>query len=144
MSDLSRLLDDVYEPAVKDNEKGWTSDEALDDAFSGWVPGPAEDASETERSLFAEAKAATTDEHPAPLSDLIPSASPADRIESAPDHDLAGRVSPADAWATVHDGDTPFEEPVAVATTWSPEDDDILPKRGASRRLLRFNLSLRR
>ncbi len=75
MSDLSRLLDDVYEPAVKDDEKGWTSDEALDNAFSGWVPGPAEDASETEKALFT-VPAAVTEAEPDAFADTTDESSP--------------------------------------------------------------------
>jgi hypothetical protein len=153
MSDLSRLLDDVYEPAVKDNEKGWTSDEALDEAFSGWVPGPSQEASEKERSLFADAPATTTDESPAPSVDSVLPVPPTEWIESAPegaptvstdtDGIVLDEAAPADGWGIP--GEQPeVELPVPVATTWQPEDDDILPKRGSSSRLLSFNVSLRR
>lgn len=142
MSDLSRLLDDVYEPAAKDDEgadeneaEAWTSEHALDDAFHGWVPGPAEDASGTERKLFAEAKAAAPSEAagpPAPPTGSIPSAPPADRVESAPD--LAGDAT-EDRWATVPGTADEAVEGAPAPVAWQPQDDDILPKR-ASRRLL--------
>src|SRR5688572_2467691 len=73
MSDLSRMLDDVYaspdsgdvatdafptdELATDDfttRAPEWSSAEALDEAFSSWVPGPAEGATALERSMVDE------------------------------------------------------------------------------------------
>lgn len=49
MSDLSRLLDDLYATAETETESGtprapaWSSAEALDEVFSAWVPGSLDD-----------------------------------------------------------------------------------------------------
>ena len=53
MSDLSRLLDDVYNstPAA---EPSWSSDAALEDVFADWVPGLPADASPAERAFHEE------------------------------------------------------------------------------------------
>jgi hypothetical protein len=40
MSDLSRLLDDVYRTTPARPEPAWSSDTALDEVFAHWVPGP--------------------------------------------------------------------------------------------------------
>lgn len=55
MSDLSRLLDDLYsdETPTLALVPSWSSDEALDEAFSSWVPGPGADASSAERAIVA-------------------------------------------------------------------------------------------
>lgn len=53
MSDLSRLLDDLYHDDTPDRAPSWSSDEALDEAFAAWVPGPGVDASPTERAIVA-------------------------------------------------------------------------------------------
>jgi hypothetical protein len=55
MSDLSRLLEDVYRsgpaaPAAP-AAPSWSSDSALDDAFADWVPGPSDDAHAAERAF---------------------------------------------------------------------------------------------
>jgi hypothetical protein len=52
MSDLSRLLDDVYNSAAATAEPSWTSDSALEDAFADWVPGSPVDAAAIEHSRF--------------------------------------------------------------------------------------------
>ncbi len=64
MSDLSRLLDDVYRSdAAAPEPPEWASDEALDDAFASWVPGPSDDAHPAERTaVHAEPIAAGVDE----------------------------------------------------------------------------------
>ena len=109
MSDLSQLLGDLYAddtPVAKAPE--WSSDEALDDAFSSWVPGPADGATAAERSIVAGAI------------DVEPVAAPPmedeDWVrESAP---VMAPVDPAEPFASL--------SPLA----WSPSDDDILPARG--------------
>jgi hypothetical protein len=60
MSDLSRLLEDVYRsgPAAP-AAPAWSSDSALEDAFADWVPGPPEDAPAAERE-FAETTTSRT------------------------------------------------------------------------------------
>jgi hypothetical protein len=172
MSDLSRLLDDVYEPpAVKDDAKGWTSDEALDSAFSDWVPGPGEDASETEKSLFAGAKKRPTDESgsiadknlgglpteslatPAPPIDPVLSDPPSDRIESSPVTTLLSAITVDDLAPADKVDESPrtgqewasatasHDTIAPIPVAWRPEDDDILPAR-ASHKF--FGLSLHR
>ena len=121
MSDLSQLLGDLYAdetPVPKAPE--WSSEEALDDAFASWVPGPAEGAAAAERSIVA-------------------GALETDHVAAAPvvDDDWAAMTAPA-----------PLPTPIADEQTmppaflrWSPSDDDILPTRRAK---ARFSLSLRR
>lgn len=53
MSDLSRLLDDVYRDETPTRAPSWSSDEALDEAFSSWIPGPGAEASAAERAIVA-------------------------------------------------------------------------------------------
>jgi hypothetical protein len=138
MSDLSRLLDDVYEPAATEHGKGWTSDEALDNAFSNWVPGPSEDASETEKSLFAGAQAPAT----GVATDLVDGDSD-DRSRPDPSDPGAGRdtstSTPAleqtdptgQEWASAVS--TPAEDSTPTPAVWLPIDDDILPAQGSRR-----------
>jgi hypothetical protein len=40
MSDLSRLLDDVYRTPAPRPEPAWSTDTALDEVFANWIPGP--------------------------------------------------------------------------------------------------------
>lgn len=120
MSDLSQLLGDLYadeNPVPKAPE--WSSDEALDDAFASWVPGPAEGSTATERSLVADA----LDDEPT-------------GVGPAADDDWRAMTAPAMPVPNV-------DEPTTSAAflRWSPSDDDILPSRGAK---ARFSLSLRR
>ncbi len=168
MSDLSRLLDDVYEqPAAKDDAKGWTSDEALDSAFSDWVPGPGEDASETEKSLFAGAKARPTDNadsitdkptggfRPESLATQTPSVDP---VRSEPPVHRTGSDGVTDAVTptaptevphpvvsrSAHEWGSSNPSPTEIApvpVAWRPEDDDILPSRPQHRFL---GLTIRR
>lgn len=142
MSDLSRLLDDLYVGA-EDDGKGLTSEEALDEAFSDWVPGPPDDASDTEKALFAEATTAAPahTDAPGPLTDSNPAAPPSDRVESVPSSPPG---TAAQEWAAAHMADTDSAEEAPDApgfVAWFPEQDDILPER-AARRV--FGLSLRR
>jgi hypothetical protein len=57
MSDLSRLLDDVYNSTTPAPAPSWSSDTALEEAFADWAPGPPADAPE-EGSIFDEAPTA--------------------------------------------------------------------------------------
>jgi hypothetical protein len=50
MSDLSRLLDDVYRAPASRSEPAWSSDSALDEVFANWIPGPAAPAPEPART----------------------------------------------------------------------------------------------
>jgi hypothetical protein len=48
MSDLSRLLDDVYRTPAARPDPAWSSDSALDEVFSNWIPGPPAQADATD------------------------------------------------------------------------------------------------
>jgi len=121
MSDLSQLLGDLYSdetPVPKAPE--WSSEEALDDAFASWVPGPAEGAAAAEHAIVAD----VLDDAPAHVAPVV-------------DDDWAAMTAPAPLPAPV------LDEPATTAAflRWSPSDDDILPSRRAK---ARFSLSLRR
>jgi len=119
MSDLSQLLGDLYaDETTVPKAPEWSSEEALDDAFASWVPGPAEGAAAAEHSIVAGA-----------LDDDTTAVAP------AADDDWAAMTAPTPA--PVMDDPAPG----AVFMRWSPSDDDILPSRRAK---ARFSLSLRR
>ena len=115
MSDLSRLLDDLYAMSGTETDTDtvtatlpteeptrapeWSSEEALDEVFSSWVPGPSDDASATERSMIAETRGEPLVEQPT-----------------------------VDAWLQETEPIAPLE-PAVLAARWSPSDDDILPAR---------------
>jgi hypothetical protein len=114
MSDLSQLLGDLYAddaPVAKAPE--WSSDEALDDAFASWVPGPADGAAAAERSIVEHAL------------DVEPVAAP-----PMEDEDWMRESAPAPAMQPVEVPE--HVEPFAPLSplAWSPSDDDILPSRG--------------
>jgi len=83
MSDLSRLLDDLYAmgdteaetapvaaaapPAAPTEAPAWSSDEALDEVFETWVPGPDEDAPAAHRSFVEAVTDEPFVEAPAPV-----------------------------------------------------------------------------
>lgn len=111
MSDLSRLLEDVYAGETAPAPPAWSSDEALDDAFASWVPGPPAEASAAERAFSAGAV-----------------------TEVAEADALAGPEWPTAAHSfDVLAEPEPLTELVPIAGRWSPSDDDILPARGAAR-----------
>jgi hypothetical protein len=123
MSDLSRMLDDLYALPSTDGDDGaqpelakapaWSSDEALDEVFSSWVPGPTDDVTSTQRSLVADAAIEPLTIAPA-VDDWL--------LETAPAPDPQPE---------------PVVEPVATAAPirpWVPSDDDILPRRARTRR----------
>ena len=123
MSDLSQLLGDLYAdenpvPRAPD----WSSDEALDDAFASWVPGPAEGAAAAEHSIVAGA----IDDVPAAPAPVA-------------DDDWLAMSAPTAASTAAAVVDEPASP--AAFLRWSPSDDDILPSRRAK---ARFSLSLRR
>jgi hypothetical protein len=108
MSDLSRMLDDVYaEGEGPTRAPSWSSEEALDAAFATWVPGPTDDAPTTERNVIA----GVWNEFGRPAEG---------DGRSAP-------VPTSDAWAL--ETAPAAEEVVAAGARWSPSDDDILPVR---------------
>jgi hypothetical protein len=165
MSDLSRLLEDVYgdggavygdgssPPAVPD----WSSDEALDDTFASWVPGPPADAPAAERAFAVDdspvRERPTFDEvfaafGPEDASELVA------EVEVEGDIDAAVETDPVAVAEIPELGDltdvadlagftetfTPATELAAAApepiaapriiTRWMPSDDDILPTKG--------------
>lgn len=135
MSDLSRLLEDVYRsgptaPAAP-AAPSWSSDSALDDAFADWVPGPSDDAHAAERAF------AGTDIEPAEPADEPDEPDQLDQLDSL----MQQAASIAAAMVEDELEETPAvesaPEPVAVAVptgTWCRQDDDILPSRGHGRR----------
>jgi hypothetical protein len=118
MSDLSQLLGDLYaddtpstapsQPAeeLATRAPAWSSEDALDEAFATWVPGPSDDAPSAERSIVAGA----FDTRPAPAP------APAPEVD-----DWRRDTAPALESPTVH-------------ARWAPSDDDILPARRARKR----------
>ena len=124
MSDLSQLLGDLYAdetPVPKAPE--WSSEEALDDAFASWVPGPAEGAAAAEHSIVAGA----IDAAPAAMAPVA-------------EDDWRAMTAPAPLPVPVMDEPAPLS--AAQFMRWSPSDDDILPS--SRRAKARFSLSLRR
>jgi len=120
MSDLSQLLDDLYAlpgtdadeaPAAPTRAPEWSSEEALDEVFGSWVPGPGDDATAAERALVASAIEAAAVDAPTVDEWLI------DTEPSLPE--------PAGAHEVVA---APF---ATAALRWSPSDDDILPRKRA-------------
>lgn len=82
MSDLSRLLDDVYGTGGSSQsppEPAWASEEALDEVFASWVPGSLDDA-----------PAAEAPAPPAPAPRVDP-------VDSFADSDIFGSVADAPA-----------------------------------------------
>jgi hypothetical protein len=121
MSDLSQLLGDLYaDETMVPKAPEWSSEEALDDAFASWVPGPAEGAAAAEHSIVAGA----LHDEPAPVAPVA-------------DDDWAAMTAPAPLPVTAVDE----HAATAAFMRWSPSDDDILPSRRAKARL---SLSLRR
>lgn len=72
MADLSKMLGDVYgeAPSKPAEAPEWSDDARLDEAFSGWTPGPSDDASAAERRFFGN----RPEEEPAPLADDLATA----------------------------------------------------------------------
>ncbi|MEA3020749.1 MAG: hypothetical protein QOI47_2273 [Actinomycetota bacterium] len=109
MTDVSRLLDDLYAEEAPTRAPSWSSEEALDDAFAAWVPGPDDHASSAERAVVAGAQ---------------------DLVTFAPE-------SSADAWLADTAPEPPVELDHSAPTArprWSPSDDDILPAAKRRRR----------
>ena len=106
MSDLSQLLGDLYADETPTRAPEWSSEEALDDSFSEWVPGPSDDAPAAERSIVADALTQPVAAPELAVADWV--------TETAP-------ITPASF--------------VEVSRRWTPSDDDILPtRRGRKRR----------
>ena len=123
MSDLSRMLDDLYDLSPDDEETppataaapapptapSWASEDALDEAFGGWIPGPTEDASEAERSFVADVVDQPVTLAPVDNEWLLATEPVSVEVELA-DPVPVGAVTAA-----------------ASAHRWSPSEDDILP-----------------
>lgn len=114
MSDLSRMLDDVYampeagDVATDDfptRAPSWSSAEALDEAFASWIPGPGDGASALERSM----------------------------VEESVEMTFTAAEPEVDQWLDETEPVAP-EPVVAGPRRWSPSDDDILPSRRGPRR----------
>lgn len=141
MSDLSRLLGDVYGtgPAEKDaveptdapvaDAPSWADESLLDEAFADWVPGPPSDAPADERAALTDLAAGPAPEPvgaqpvPATLAEALPAE--AEWFFDVPAEPVAA--------------ETPVAEPVADADTaapvvpWQRADDDLLPSKGRRR-----------
>jgi hypothetical protein len=169
MSDLSKLLEDVYRsgpstPAAP----SWSSDSALDEVFSDWVPGESEGASAAEQAFAQVMEPAplplpteTADELDAlvqaaaamapTLDDDIDSPQEFERQEfeapefEAPVAESTPVIEDRDAFVRwtperdLPDATVPVAPLVSVAP-WSRQDDDILPNRGLTGRRRRFAL----
>ena len=114
------MLDDLYALPDTDGADGdvvteetptrapsWSSEEALDEAFSSWVPGESEGATAFERSIV--------DHGPATLAEAL-------HVD-------------VDEWLA--ETEPVPEPVLAGLPRWSPSDDDILPARRRGRSLRR-------
>lgn len=147
MSDLSRLLDDVYgtQGNEPETQPEWASEAALDDVFANWVPGVRDDvepaveqpvadvAPEPETDDF-DALASFADMAPEPETDDV------DPVTAFADSDMFGAaiglVPPA---PVVEEPVVEAPAGVAALAPWQPSDDDLLPARRRG-----LSLSLRR
>jgi hypothetical protein len=140
MSDLSRLLGDVYQdetpadgvpadpvrpvvgaPATSFDGRlpEWADDEVLDKAFASWVPGPPADAPAAERTMLTDL-AADRGEWIVPVEAPVPPPAPA--LADVPFH------------AEVQPAPVPFGGAAALAG-WQRSHDDIIVGGGRRRRL---------
>jgi hypothetical protein len=151
MSDLSRLLGNVYgddapatdAPATFDEAvptravaklPEWADEDVLDEAFAHWVPGPPADAPAAERSMLTELAADTIPAAPTAAPAAEPAfAQPVVEIDDSSHDDLyQPMIDPLLAAVTAQ---AAIEH--AVSRGWQRGDDDILPAKsgGKSRRL---------
>ncbi|HVM54937.1 MAG TPA: hypothetical protein VM262_17260 [Acidimicrobiales bacterium] len=137
MSDLSRLLDDLYAmgdteaetapvaaaapPAAPTEAPAWSSDEALDEVFETWVPGPDEDAPAAHRSFVEAVTDEPFVEAPAPVNWNLGLEDEPSPVTEAPNETAVSDAPLADAPGAM--------AVAAVRPRWSPSDDDILPGR---------------
>jgi hypothetical protein len=154
MSDLSRLLGDVYGtgPAVEEEVEAheetsplaatatpeWADDSVLDEAFANWVPGPPSDAPAAERAALADLASFGHEEpaEPAPVAvpETLAEALP---VEAEWFFDVPA-ATPTTPEPVLHldtvdvDGDADTDDKVSVAP-WQRSDDDLLPSRGRRR-----------
>ena len=131
MSDLSRLLEDVYRsgPAAP-AAPSWSSDSALEEVFADWVPGPSEDAHAAQRAFApsADDRAETMDQL-----DVLMQQAAAMAPEVVDDEPMVEAIVELPRPVIELE---PAPEPIAVVPTrtWCRQDDDILPSRGHGRR----------
>lgn len=134
MSDLSRLLDDVYStgpaspPAAPppapapaaEPDLPWATDESMDEAFADWVPGPGADAPQAERDLF---ELADVDDAPAAQATSVLQ----HRFVADTDSlgDLAAPATLADALGDVADLPVAEEEPIAPFAALDVFEDEV-------------------
>jgi hypothetical protein len=149
MSDLSRLLGDVYNSGPQGAEPPWSSDTALDDAFADWVPGPPADASPAERSFLPDDDADEQIEalleqaaRFAPLVDEIDEVD-VDEVQEVAFNEMDEpgpfeAPEPVESVAAPAPIDPAFVAPLPVQA-WSREDDDILPGGRHRRRTRSFS-----
>lgn len=133
MSDLSRLLDDVYStgpasppaappPTAAEPDLPWATEESMDEAFADWVPGPAADAPQAERDLF---ELAGVDDAPAQATSVLEHRFVADQAPADSLGDLAAPATLADALGDVADLPVAAEEPLAAFAAEALEEDDV-------------------
>jgi hypothetical protein len=135
MSDLSNLLGDVYgntspdeasvrrersaQERTEERAPAWSSDQDLDRAFNGWVPGEAPSGDDRYREVPASELSSVPAPAPAPAAQTFAEVAPA--------------PAPSGHWAAPINLRAPSPEPVfemAHATagpSWRPGDDDIVP-----------------
>jgi hypothetical protein len=150
MSDLSRLLGDVYNSGPQGAEPPWSSDTALDDAFADWVPGPPADASPAERSFLpdddADEQIEALLEQAARFAPLVEELDEVGEVHEVEELavDEVDEPSPFEASEPVESMEAPapidptFVAPLPVQA-WSREDDDILPGGRHRRRARSFS-----
>lgn len=139
MSDLSRLLDDVYRTASPAPALDWSSETSLEDVLANWTPAtPVEGPVEPDPAP----EAAAEPEVPA---DELDAVDQIDALLGVAEH-TAALVEPAPVAAIDLDLDldaepmpevvrtAPVRPPAAAPLGWTAADDDLLPPKRARRR----------
>lgn len=149
MSDLSRLLGDVYgsgsdedltdeaaptrdlaDEPVRGTSPDWADESVLDEAFADWVPGPPAEAPDAERSALSDLAAEAA--APETLAEALPEA--AEWFFDEPAEPATVLDLPyAEQTVAVDVGRAP-EADDAPAPVWQRSDDDLLPAKGRRRR----------
>ncbi len=134
MSDLSRLLGDVYDPEAStppaDSAPAWSNDGALDAAFANWVPGGLDDRS-------------TTD---GPTAEVTTRAVPVRETPKAPTVDQ--EELRAQGLSAIHQWQVPTvpdeaPDPGPTPAVWQRSDDDVLPTQRRRGRALSLHFGRR-
>jgi hypothetical protein len=137
MSDLSRLIDDLYATSTPTTDTDesltapeWPSDEALDDLYATATPttdeglrAPEWSSAEALDEVFASWVPGPSDDAPAAQRSVVAEATTETMIEMPADDGWLVETEPVAA-----------PEPAMAMARWSPSDDDILPTRRARRR----------